>query len=165
MSDITYEKGYKRVSDSRCENVRLVKSGDLNSSGNLFGGRLLEWIDEIAALAAWRHAGNPVSTASIEHLVFKRSAKLNDIIVTVAYVTYVGRTSMEVCVDTYVEDQPTGKRFPCNRAIFTEVCIDENGRPKPVPYGLKVETLSEQAHLEMALKRRELRKKQKEALL
>ena len=165
MSEITYEKGYKRVSDSRCENIKLIKSGDLNSSGHLFGGRLLEWIDEVAALAAWRHAGNAVSTASIEHLEFKRSAKLNDSIAIEAYVTYVGRTSMEVCVDTYVEDQPTGKRSPINRAIFTEVCIDDEGRPKPVPYGLKIETLSEQAHMEMALKRRELRKKQREELL
>ena len=154
-----YEKGYKTVSESRTEAYKLVKAPDLNSSGMLFGGRLLEWLDEIAALAAWRHAGNAVSTASIEHLDFKRGAKLNDIIVMEAFVIYVGNTSMEVCVDTYVEDQPTGMRYVINRAFFTEVCIDSSGSPLPVPYGLKIESVSEQAFYEVALRHKAMRKK------
>ena len=154
-----YEKGYKSVSDSRCEAYKLIKAPDLNSSGMLFGGRLLEWLDEIAALAAWRHAGNPVTTASIEHLDFKRSARLNDIIVMEAFVIYVGHTSMEVCVDTYVEDQPTGMRHVINRAFFTEVCIDKDGKPTPVPYGLKIESISEQAYYQAALRHKAMRKK------
>ncbi len=154
-----YEKGYRTVTYSRTEATHLLRYVDINGQNRLFGGKLLEWIDEIAGIAAMRHASMNVATVSIEHLEFKKGAFLNDTIVMIAYVTHVGRTSIEVRVDTWIEDPKTGMRTPINRAFLTEVCIDENGKPAPVPYGLKIETFEEQAKWEGAEERIEARKK------
>ena len=124
-----YEKGMKTVSDSQVETIHQLRYIDINGQGRLFGGRLLEWIDETSALAAERHAGMNVTTASISHLDFKEGAYLNDTIVLVARVTYVGRTSIEVRCDTYLEDLETGMRHSINRAFLTEVCVDKEGHP------------------------------------
>lgn len=67
----------------------------------------MEWIDEVAALTAMRHCGGLVTTCAVENLRFKYGAYINEIIVLIGKITYVGKTSMEVRVDTYVEDIET----------------------------------------------------------
>ena len=99
-----YEKGYKTVEDSRSEMTKILQYKDINGANRLFGGRLMEWIDEIAGIAASRHCGGDVITAAVDQLLFKKGALLNDLVVLIAKVTYVGRTSMEVRVDTYTEE-------------------------------------------------------------
>ncbi len=121
----------------------------------------MQWMDEVAGIAAIRHAGIQVTTAAVDNLVFKRGAYINDIVVVESRVTYVGRSSMEVRVDVYVEDKETGMRSPINRAYFTEVCIDEAGKSIPVPYGLEPETEAYKAEYEGAKKRIEMRKHRK----
>ena len=79
--------------------------------------------------------------------------------VLAARVTYVGRTSMEVRVDTYVE-RLNGQRDPVNRAYLVLVALDENGAPTEVP-GLYVETDEERAEWEAGKRRSELRKQRK----
>ncbi len=151
--------GYKTVSDSVTELSRGLRYPDINGQNRLFGGKLLEMIDEIGGVTAMRHAGCNVTTVSIEHLEFKKGAFLNDTIVMIARVTHVGRTSIEVRIDTWLEDLPTGRRTIINRAFFTEVCINDEGRPIPVPYGLILESESEKARWEGAEKRVQQRKK------
>ena len=72
-----YEKGYRTVTYSRTEATHLLRYVDINGQNRLFGGKLLEWIDEIAGIAAMRHASMNVATVSIEHLEFKKGAFLN----------------------------------------------------------------------------------------
>ena len=134
----------------------MVKPGDLNGGGRLFGGSLLSLIDETAGIVAKRHSmRNNVTTAAIDHLVFKRGAFLNDLLVLMGYVTYTGRTSMEVRVDTYVEDIQ-GMRRPINRAYFVMVAMDEEDKPTPVP-PLILESEGQKAEWEAALLRKENR--------
>ena len=95
----------KAVSESRIEQVYQVRPEHLNGAGRLFGGKLMEWIDELAGLVGIRHAQQDVITASIDNLKFIRGAYLKDIIVLIGRVTFVGRTSMEVRVDTYIESK------------------------------------------------------------
>ena len=151
----------KNVEDSITECTKVVKYSDINSENRLFGGQLMSWIDEVAGVVAVRHSGNPVATAAVDNMQFKQGAKLDDIIVIIGKLTYVGKTSMEVRVDTYVEDRRNGMRHIMNRAYFTEVCIDEDDTPVLVPYGLNVRTESEKAEWEGALKRRELRRQRR----
>ncbi len=151
----------KRVSDSKVEWLKCVQYEDINPSRRLFGGRLMSWMDEVAGIAAIRHAGMTVTTAAVDNLQFKKGVGLGDIIVIEAKVTYVGNTSMEVRVDVYCEEKQTGNRYSVNRAYFTEVCVDDEGRPTKVPCGLIVESDSEKAEWEGAQKRRELRKQRR----
>ena len=149
----------KTVKESMIEQVYAVRPQHLNSAGRLFGGKLMEWIDETASLAAVRHAGHYVVTASVDNLTFIRGVNQHEIVVLVARLTYVGRTSMEVRVDTYVE-KLDGMRYPVNRAYLTMVAVDDDGRPCEVP-SLKTESVGEQAEWEAGKKRSELRRKRK----
>ncbi len=158
---VDHQIANKDVSDSITEWTRILKYEDINGENRLFGGRLMEWIDELAVTVAIRHSGNPVTTAAVDNMQFKQGAKLNDIVVLIGKITHVGRTSMEVRVDTYVEDYRTGMRHVLNRAYLTEVCIDDDDTPVLVPYGLNVKTESEKAEWEGAEKRIELRKQRR----
>ena len=123
----------KTVSFSRTEQVHVIKPCDLNGGGRLFGGALLSMLDEIAGIVAKRHSGcNNVTTAAIDHLDFKDGAYVNDLLVIIGYVTYTGNTSMEVRIDTYVENNE-GMRHPINRAFFVMVAMGANNRPTKVP--------------------------------
>lgn len=155
------EQQKKRVSDSKVEWLKCVQYEDINPSRRLFGGRLMSWMDEVAGIAAIRHAGMTVTTAAVDNLQFKKGVGLGEILVIEAKVTYVGNTSMEVRVDVYCEEKQTGNRYPVNRAYFTEVCVDDEGIPVKVPYGLSIESDSEKAEWEGAQKRRELRKQRR----
>lgn len=146
----------KQAEESLTEQYHLLMPPDLNGAGRLFGGRLLMWIDETAGIVGRRHAGKEVVTAAIDNLRFKAGAFGNDILYMCGRVVYTGRTSMEVRVDTYVE-APDGMRRPINRAYVTMVSIDDNQRPTPVPQ-LLVETESQKAEWQAALRRKELYK-------
>lgn len=124
------ERNTKKVSDSMVEQVFQVRPEHLNGAGRLFGGQLMAWIDEVAGLVGIRHSNGDVITA-------------------------VGHTSMDVRVDTYIEDH-RGIRRSINRAYLTLVAVDENDKPRPVP-GLTLENESEQAEWLAGEKRRELR--------
>ena len=90
----------KRVQDSRTEQIQILMPEHINGAGRLFGGKLVEWIDVVAGVVARRHSGSNVITAAIDNLQFKEGAYVNNTLVLVGRVTHVGRTSMEVRVDT-----------------------------------------------------------------
>ena len=150
----------RRVADSRVETVHMVRPNHLNAAGRLFGGILMQWLDDVAGLVAKRHTRSNIITASVDNLRFIQGAYQKDVIVIIGKATYVGNTSMEVRVDTYVENM-AGMRRPINRAYFTMVALDENDKPKRVPR-LILESEEEKAEWEAAKKRREMRIKRKE---
>ena len=123
---------YKRVDDSRVETVHLIRPDHLNGFNRLFGGILMQWIDEVAAVVAQRHSGANVTTASVDNLTFLKGAYQNDMVIIKGKVTWVGNTSMEICVDTYVESL-NGERTRINNAHFMMVALDEHNKPAQVP--------------------------------
>ena len=152
-------KKMKHVEDSLTEQTYLLMHRHINGYGRLFGGQLLMWIDELAGIVATRHSESRITTASIDNLNFKKAAFLNDTVVLIGKITHVGRSSMEVRVDTYVETLD-GMRHVINRAYVVMVAIDEEGKAVPVP-GLIVETESEKAEWEEGEKRYQLRKQRR----
>ena len=122
----------KTVDDSRVETVHLIRPTHLNGADRLFGGILMQWIDEVAVIVAKRHSMSSVTTASVDNLTFLHGAYQNDMVVIKGKMTWVGSTSMEVCVDTYVES-PSGERHRINNAHFMMVALDENDKPVKVP--------------------------------
>ena len=81
----------------------------------LFGGQIMAWIDVVGAVAARRYTGQAVTTVCIDNLTFLKPAYLNDTVVQEAVVTWTGRTSLEVRVDSMVE-RLDGSRELINRA-------------------------------------------------
>lgn len=149
----------KRVADSLTEQQYLIRPVHINHYGRLFGGQLLEWIDEIAGIVAIRHSNAIVTTAAIDNLQFKAPAFEGDMIVLQGCVTCVGRTSMEIRVDTYIETLQ-GDRVMINRAYIDMVAINNEGVAIEVP-DLLIETPEQQAEYEAALKRKEMRKQRR----
>lgn len=149
----------KHVEDSRTENTYLIMPKHINGYGRLFGGILLQWIDEVAGIVAHRHAGSIVTTACVDNLNFKAGAYLGDTVVLIGRMTYVGKTSMEVRVDTYAEDAD-GTRRMINRAYEVLVALDENDKKIEVP-GLIVETEAQRAEWIGGEKRYKLRKQRR----
>ena len=145
----------KTVDDSRVETVRIVRPNHLNGANRLFGGILMQWIDEVAGIVAKRHSMCNVTTASVENLTFLRGAYQNDMVVIKGRLTWVGSSSMEICVDTYVETL-SGERNRINNARFMMVALDENDRPVRVPR-LMLQTEEEQQAWAQAEARRKAR--------
>ena len=154
------ERRDKTAAESRVETFHIIMPENMNGSGRLFGGSLMCWIDEVAGLVGRRHAQMNVTTGTVENLKFLRGAYLQDIIVITGRVTYVGNTSMEVKVETFVE-ATGGERELINRAYLTMVGIDENDRPCRLPR-LILETEEDKTEWEKAEKRRQIRQKQRE---
>ena len=150
------ERPMKKVEDSRTEQVHLIMHQHLNAGGRLFGGMLMQWTDEVAGVVAMRHAGTKrVTTAAVDNLQFKEPTYEGELLVLVGYVTYVGNSSMEVEIDSYVE-RADGMRYSVNRAFFVMVAVDEEENPVTVP-GLLISTEAERARYESGILRKSMR--------
>lgn len=119
-------------SASDVEMTQLVLPSDSNNQGTAFGGRILAWIDVAAAVAAGRHAGGPVVTASMDEVHFIEPIRRGHVVVLRARVNYVGRTSLEVGVRVEGE-QWGGGRYHALSAYTTFVSLDPEGAPRPAP--------------------------------
>jgi acyl-CoA hydrolase len=149
----------KHVSESAVVQTQIVLSSHINGAGRLFGGQLVEWIDVVAGVVARRHSHCNTTTASIDNLQFKEAVHINDTVLLFGKITYVGRTSMEVQVDSYVEELD-GSRKLVNTAHFVMVALDKNERPTMVP-SLIVETDEEKTAWQAGEKRDALRKQRR----
>ncbi len=137
------------MSFSRAELTTLVMPHMQNVLGDLFGGHLLSMVDQAAAVAAIRHAGGPAVTASFDRVDFRERIPVGALVVCVATVDYVGNSSMDVSVEVYAEDVPTGVRRHTHTAHVVFVAIDSVGKPKRVPR-LVAETEEEKARYDRA---------------
>ena len=153
----------KTVDDSRVETVHIVRPNHLNGANRLFGGILMQWIDEVAGIVAKRHSMSNVTTASVDNLTFLHGAYQNDMVVIKGKMTWVGSTSMEVCVDTYVET-PDGRRDRINNAHLMMVALDSNDKPVQVPR-LILQTEDEHLAWSNGEKRQQIRRQRRKERL
>ena len=146
----------KRVCDSYAEQVQILTQANLNGYSRLFGGQLMEWIDIVAAVVARRHSECNVTTAVVDMLEFKKPAYANDTIIIKGKITYTGRTSMEVKVETFVEAL-SGEKTLINTAYLVMVALDNEDKPTEIP-NLIIESEEERNEYEAAIVRRARRK-------
>jgi acyl-CoA hydrolase len=153
----------KRPSESEMTTARLMMPTDANVLGNVFGGAIMKYMDEIAAIVAWRHAGKNVVTASIDRMNFYAPVYVGNLLILKASVNYVGRTSMEIGVRLESQDPTTRKGTHAGSCYLTYVALDEKGKPTPIP-PLIVATPNERRRFNEALARRKLREAETAAL-
>ena len=147
--------GTLRPDASDCIMTQIVMPGHTNgSSGVLFGGVLMQWIDVCAGVAAMRHAGGAAVTASIDRLDFLVPVRLGDVVVLQSRVNYTRNTSMEVGCRVETEDPRTRARRYTTKAYLTFVAVGDNGRPRGVP-GLTLITDEDRRRHEAGRRRRE----------
>jgi acyl-CoA hydrolase len=145
----------RKAAETLAISTEVVLPNDTNHVGNLFGGRLMQWMDLIASISAHRHCRRVVVTASVNNISFNRPIKFASIVTLEAKVSRAFTSSMEIFIDVSVEDPTNGDKIKCNEAIYTFVAVDQNGSPLPVPQ-LVPETELEKERYEGALRRRQL---------
>jgi acyl-CoA hydrolase len=150
----------KKPSESKIEMTDIILPPQTNQHGTVFGGEVMSYIDRIGCIAAMRHAGKPVVTASFDSMDFLAPIHVGEAICLRAVVTWTGRTSMEVQVVVEGENIATGERRVTGVCFLTFVAVDEEGRPVPVP-PLEPETEEEKFQFERAKERQEIRKKRR----
>ena len=144
------------VRESQSERSEIIFPGDANALGNLFGGRLMQFIDLVAAMASSRHARAITVTASMDHLDFVAPVKVGDLLILKASVNRAFRTSMEVGVKAMVEDVRAQRLRHVSSAYLTFVAVDTTGQRIEVPQVLP-ETDHQRRRFEDAGRRREMR--------
>jgi acyl-CoA hydrolase len=120
------------------------------------GGRLMHWMDIVAAIAAQKHCNRIVVTASADNISFKEPINLGNVVTLRSQVTRAFNSSMEVFIEVTAEDIPANKKIMTHRAFFTFVAVDQNGKPIEIPQ-IVPETAEEIELFEGALRRRQLR--------
>src|SRR6185295_8994135 len=122
----------KKSSESLVIMTELVLPNDTNTFGNLMGGRLMYWMDIASALAAMKHCGSPVVTASVDNISFKTPIRLGNAVHLEAKVSRAFNTSMEVHLKVWGEDAILQNKYKSNEAYFTFIALGPDGMPKPV---------------------------------
>lgn len=142
--------------DSFTQMNEIVLPNDTNTLHNLMGGKMLHWMDICAAIAAQKHSNKIVVTASVDSVSFKEAIKLGDVVTLNAYVTRSFNSSMEVFIEVWTQNIPTGEKIKSNEAYYTFVALDSRHRPTSVP-AINPQSEVEKEKYAGALRRRQVR--------
>ncbi|EQM78324.1 acyl-CoA thioesterase [Pseudomonas stutzeri] len=139
----------------------LMTPDKANFSGNVHGGTLLKYLDEVAYACASRYAGQYVVTLSVDQVNFRQPVHVGELVTFLASVNYVGTTSMEIGIKVITEDIRQKTVRHTNSCFFTMVAVGEDGRPAPVPT-LQPQTPDQKRRFAQAQHRRQLRRELEE---
>ena len=103
-----------------------------NFSGNIHGGRLMQFFDKVAYACAVQYANLAMVTLSVDHIFFKEPIHIGDLVICQAMVNYVGNTSMEVGIHVEAENLMTQHRRHTNSCYFTLVALDQQHKPTKI---------------------------------
>jgi acyl-CoA hydrolase len=110
------------------ENYKLVLPGHLNHYGYLFGGNLLQWVDEVGWIAAGLdYPGCNFVTIGMDKVEFKKSVREGALLRFEAKRAMERNTSVQYTVDVYRHDMKSGAEEPIFSTNTTFVCIDNKG--------------------------------------
>ncbi len=123
----------KAPKESMTEIERLVLPADTNIFNALYGGRLMEWIDNVASIVAIKHGRRRAVTGSIDSLFFLSPIHLGDIVRLEGRINHCTKSTMEIEVDVYSQEGLTGTTSFTTKAFLTYVAVDQSGRPTEVP--------------------------------
>jgi acyl-CoA hydrolase len=124
----------KKAKESRIINTAQVLSCDLNNYNTLFGGVLMKKLDDAATLSARRHSRvKECVTASTDSIDFLCPIHQTDSVCVESFVSYTGRTSMEIFCKVIAEDIDTGERRIAATAFLTFVALNGDKKPIEVP--------------------------------
>lgn len=153
----------RTIGETRTVVQRIMMPMDANPSGNVYGGSILKYIDEVASIVAFRHTRMNVVTASIDRMDFLAPMHVGDFLILRAAINYTGRTSMEVGVRVEAENPRSGQVVHAGSCYLTMVALGNDGRPALVP-PVSPSNDEERAWFENGRRRREERLRVREHL-
>jgi len=152
----------KAASESEAVMTQVILPSDANPLNAAFGGRVMEWIDICAGVAAGRHCRHAVVTASMDDLHFHAPIGVGWVVTLKARVLAAFRTSMEVGVTVHAENLLSGTQHLTTSALLTFVALNADGTKAVVP-PLRLETEAERAAFAEAHIRRTARLERKQS--
>lgn len=155
-TDLPQPGRIRTVGETRSEYSELCLPNDTNTLGNMLGGHVMHLVDLCGAIAAMRHAGCAVVTASIDQMTFLHPVRLGELVILKSQVNRVFRTSMEVGVKVWVENLQTREVRHTSSAYLTFVALDAAGNRVVIPQ-VKPETDQDKRHFAEAEERRAYR--------
>jgi acyl-CoA hydrolase len=153
----------KTVTESQALLAHWMGPTDANGAGNIHGGTVLKLIDEVAGVAAVKHARSRVVTASMDSVAFLVPLFVGEVVTFKASVNAAWRTSMEIGIRVEAENPVTGEIRHSNTAYATFVAIDEHGHPREIA-PLIAETAQQQRRMGEAQLRRSNRLAEREEI-
>lgn len=139
----------------------LMTPDKANFSGNVHGGTLLKYLDEVAYACASRYAGHYVVTLSVDQVIFRQPVHVGELVTFLASVNYTGTTSMEIGIKVVTEDIRSKSVRHTNSCFFTMVAVGEEGRPVTIPELTPV-TTEQKRRFAQAQQRRQIRRELEE---
>jgi len=118
----------ERTRHSETHQFRMIFSKSLNDNGNLFGGLLMKWMDEVAYITAIRFTRMTVVTVSVDNLRFLKAIKSGSMIETIGRVQKTGNVKIGIQVEIYVETPDSDIREKAAEAVFTFAAINKNNQ-------------------------------------
>jgi acyl-CoA hydrolase len=113
--------------------TELMTPQTANFSGNVHGGAILKFLDEVAYACASRYAQSYVVTLSVDQVTFKQPIHVGELVHFLASVNFTGKTSMEVGIKVVAENIRTQAVRHVNSCFFTMVAVSDEGKSIPVP--------------------------------
>ncbi|MDR2982231.1 MAG: acyl-CoA thioester hydrolase YciA [Puniceicoccales bacterium] len=111
----------------------IAMPSDSNGNGDIFGGWLMSQMDIGGAVLARSIARGRVATVAADSMSFVSPVAVGDVVTCYARLVSIGRSSMKIDIDAWVQRFKTNELRRVTEGVFTYVAIDENGRPRPVP--------------------------------
>jgi acyl-CoA thioesterase YciA len=120
---------------AREPSIRVVMMPkDTNAHGTIFGGVILSYIDQAAAVEAKRHGASFIVTVAMREVVFHEPVQVGDLVSFYTRLVRIGRTSITVSVEVVSQrDERDSAPVKVTEAEVTFVNLDENRRPLPIP--------------------------------
>lgn len=127
-----------------------------NFAGNVHGGTILKFLDQVAYACASRYAGRYVVTLSVDQVIFRQPIHVGELVSFLAAVNHTGTSSMEIGIKVMAENIRTREMRHANSCFFTMVAVDDDRKPVAVP-ALRPVTADERRRHAAAEVRRQLR--------
>jgi acyl-CoA thioesterase YciA len=122
------------ASGSHEPSIRVVMMPkDTNAHGTIFGGVILSYIDQAAAVGAKKQGAGFIVTVAMREVVFHQPVYVGDLVSFYTRLVKIGRTSITIGVEVYSESEGTDNRVKVTEAEVTFVNLDKNRRPIPIP--------------------------------
>lgn len=125
-------------------------------AGNVHGGTLLKFLDQVAFACASRYAARYVVTVSVDQVMFRQPVHVGELVTFLASVNYTGKSSIEIGIKVIAENIRSQQKRHVNSCFFTMVAVDDDRRPVAVPT-LQTHSARQKRRSEQALLRKELR--------
>jgi acyl-CoA hydrolase len=127
-----------------------------NFSGNVHGGTILKFLDQVAYACASRYAARYVVTVSVDQVMFRQPIYVGELVTFLASVNHTGNSSMEVGIKVMAENIRTQQKRHVNSCFFTMVAVNDDRTPVAVPT-LQPVTDDAKRRYEQAILRKKLR--------